>query len=137
MDSQDDTQRFAERQSNFRGSAKIPLRFLDFGETLVSGHLDPKNITRIVQIFELEGCLRLDLENHIPAIISEDVLEQSLCYSQVAHINLLQPHAPSTLELPPDYKLQCLHGKHRIAAAKTFLLPGNNWWIVDFYSVGV
>lgn len=136
MDSERESQRFAERQSNFRGSAKVPLGFLSFEETPISGHLDPKNIAGLVQIFELEGCIRLDLENHIPAVISDDLLNQSLYYSQVTG-NLLSHRTPPMLELPPNYILRCLHGKHRIAAAKTFLLPGNRWWTVDLYSDGV
>ena len=132
----DDTQirRFTERKGNFRGSAKINLKHLTFDDT---SYLDPKNIDRLEKNFELEGCLRLDLEHHIPAIINDSVLRESLQKSHIVNGDLLQQNLPPKLDLPPDENLRCLHGKHRIAAAKKFLyLPADKWWVVDLYSDG-
>ena len=33
--------------------------------------------------------------------------------------------------------IKCVHGKHRIAAAKEVLLVGNKWWVVDLYAEGM
>ena len=34
---------------------------------------------------------------------------------------------PPLLRLPPDMKITCRHGKHRIAAAHQFIDPGDKW----------
>ena len=127
-------ERFAERQSKFQGSAKIHLKHFDFfedSEIPAALKLDDKNVGRLMQIFKLEGCKRLEPEHHIPALIEETVLEQSLVQSGLQLGSLRD--IPPVLELPDNYRLVCLHGKHRIAAANRFLLPGNKWWTVDLY----
>ena len=125
---------FIQKQSNFRGSAKIDLRHLNFDSD--TSYLDPKNITRLVQIFELEDCLRLELEHRIPAVISDDVLQHSLNTSGFNRNDLFTPGIPPKLEFPAQIALKCLHGKHRIAAAREFLEPLEKWWTVDLYSNG-
>ena len=133
-------ERFVEKQSKFYGSAKIHLNhlvFYPFGSQLSTElTLNPKNLERLTQIFKLEGCLRLDLE-HVPAIISNEILANSLRHSRVNFEDLRRRGSPPTLEFPEGFTLQCLHGKHRIAAAKNILLPGNKWWTVDLYSDGL
>lgn len=63
----DGLQRFGEKQSGFQWSAKIKLKYLQFEtenpELLL---LDPKYVKRLVQVFQLEGRLRFNLEHHIP-----------------------------------------------------------------------
>ena len=79
----------------------------------------------------------MDLEYHIPVIINNSLLRESLQKSHIVNRDLLQQNVPPELDLPPDYSLRCLHGKHRIAAAKKFLyLPADKWWVVDLYSDG-
>ncbi|KAL2048962.1 hypothetical protein ABVK25_010815 [Lepraria finkii] len=126
---------FVEKQSNFRGSAKIHLRHLNYDSD--TSFLDPKNVARLVQIFELEGCLRLDLEHHIPAVIGNDVLQHSLNASGVNRNDLFTPGIPPTLDFPAQVALTCLHGKHLIAAAQEFVEPLDKWWTVDLYSDGL
>ncbi|KAK3167632.1 hypothetical protein OEA41_010759 [Lepraria neglecta] len=100
----------------------------------MSAFVDPKNVTRLTQIFELEGCHRLDLEHHVPAIIDDKVLQSNLRLSNITSLDLMQ-RIPPKLKLPADFNLDCLHGKYRIAAAKSFLyLPDDKWWTVDLYS---
>lgn len=134
----DELQRFEEKQSCFRGSAKIKLKHLQFEtenpELLV---LDPENVKRLVQVFQLEGCLRFDLERHIPAIIDENDLFRALQNSQSVSGDLFKRQGPPSLYLYSKTTLKCLHGRHRIAAAREFLLPGDKWWIVDLYSDGI
>jgi len=132
LDSEEQSLRFGERQSKFRGSAKIKLKHLQFDS---SAFVDPKNVTRLTQIFELEGCHRLDVEHHVPAIIKEHLLQSSVALSNITAPDLMKNRVPPDLRLPTEVKLECLHGKHRIAAAQKFLyLPGDKWWTVDLYS---
>ncbi|KAL8939684.1 MAG: hypothetical protein Q9216_003224 [Gyalolechia sp. 2 TL-2023] len=124
-------------QSNFQGTAKVALRHLQFTESGQNPelHLDPKNIARLVQVFSIEGCHRLDPANHVPALISENVLSRCLQKNSLSKANLLlQKRTPPDLKLDDDIVLSCLHGRHRIAAAQEVLLPIEKWWTVDLYS---
>ena len=67
---------FLQKQYHYRGRAKISLHHLEFEDENVAGGrtVDPKNIARLVEVFESEGCLRLEAEHHIPALIGETLL---------------------------------------------------------------
>ena len=136
----DEEEKFAAKQSRFHGSAKIHIKHFVFrqinSQLPTDLTLDPRNIERLTRIFKLEGCLRLDLEHHVPAVISDESLANSLRQSGVRVGDLRKRGSPPMLALPENFNLVCLHGKHRIAAAKKILLPGNKWWTVDLYSDG-
>ena len=99
---------------------------------LIGAYLDPKNVARLVQIFKLEGCDRLDIEHRVPVLIDSQILRQSLVASRKSNSDLLG-EIPPTLSFPVNTQLKCLHGRYRLAAAKEFLEHGNKWWTVDFY----
>ena len=136
---EDEIRRLENKSSSFRGNAKIHLKHLQFDESKevsLSLHLDPKNVARLIKIFELEGCLRLEEEHRIPAIINDATLQQALISSSLTNADLLTTGVPPELQLPRSTRLNCLHGRHRIAAAQQILLPGNKWWTVDLYTEG-
>lgn len=136
---EDEIRRLENKSSGFRGSARIHLKHLQFKEPKdlsLSLHLDPKNVARLVKIFELEGCLRIEEEHRIPATINETVLQMVLSSSSLTNAELLTTGVPPELQLPQYTRLNCLHGRHRIAAAQQILLPGNKWWTVDLYTEG-
>ncbi len=137
---EDEIRRLENRSSSFRGSARIHLKHLLFEEPKgmsLTLHLDPKNVARLVKVFELEGCLRLEEEHRVPAIINEAILQEALSSSSLTNADLLTTGVPPELQLSQFTRLNCLHGKHRIAAAQQTLLPGNKWWTVDLYSEGL
>ena len=140
MDTKEETRRLEDKLSNYRGTAKIHLKHLTFDsidqkENLIS-HVDPKNVARLIQIFKIEGCLRLNEEHRIAAIISEGVLEKALKGSSLTQHRILAPGDPPQLKFDGVTTIRCLHGKHRIAAAKEVLVVGDKWWVVDLYSDG-
>ncbi|THC88352.1 hypothetical protein EYZ11_012198 [Aspergillus tanneri] len=123
-----------ERYEYFRGHAKIGLEHLEFETPLYGSRVfDPKNVNRLVRVFELEQCLRLEPAHHIAAIIDEEALQQAVTLSDVTQEQLTDASNLPWLFLPEGYRLSCLYGKHRIAAAKKFLLPGDRWWPVTLY----
>ncbi len=136
---EDEIRRLENKSSSFRGSAKIHLKHLLFEEpkdVSLSLHLDPKNVARLIKIFELEGCLRLEEEHRVPAIINDAILQEAISSSSLTNAELLTTGVPPELQLPQSTRLNCLHGRHRIAAAQQILLPGNKWWTVDLYTEG-
>ena len=70
-----ETRTYLNQSRAFCGSIKYPIRRLRFESiTIDLRQLDLKNVARILEIFNLEGCRRLELQNHVPALISQTVL---------------------------------------------------------------
>lgn len=71
----------AERSIKYRGTASIKLDVLHFPYK-ESREPDKKNVKRLRNLFRREGgCRRLDLRNHIPAVISQARLEAAIVLS--------------------------------------------------------
>jgi len=125
-----------DKLAKYKGSAKVLLAHLDFPHPC--RQIDRKVIERLKRDFEGEGCIRDRQTNRIPAIIEDTILQTGLeqlaintdAFKAVSNSN------PPTLDLGRDVKLECLHGQHRILAAKEFLAPSKRWWVVDLYSTG-
>ena len=128
-----EVRRFSDKQANFRGYASVDLKFLRFDcEGDLQVHLDEKNVCRLVQIFELEGCLRSEIEHHVPVVISDADLQAGLDRAHVAREELFSS-VPPLLDFPVGTRLRCLHGRHRLEAAWRHLMPGDKRWTVDLY----
>ncbi|KAI9736725.1 MAG: hypothetical protein M1834_000929 [Cirrosporium novae-zelandiae] len=129
---------FNDRYSKWCGSAKVDLRFLAYTEAKHDARwIDEKNVERLIQIFHLEGCHRLDLENHVPVLISEEQLHQALSRAHLARQDLLNLNEFPFITFEDDIRLICIHGKHRLIAADKFLCPSEKWWVVDLYIDGL
>jgi len=127
----------AERSRAYRGHAKVQIQYLKFEDDNQMGAraLDSKNIARLVQIFELEGCFRLEPEHYVPALVNRQALDAVLSEARMNATDLLQCGEPPTLNI--NFPLVCLHGKHRLHAAGQFLNPNDKWWVVDLYLDGL
>ena len=124
-----DTKIYRKKRQAFRGCIKCPLELLQHEDVGVDPReLDAKNVTRLVEIFKLEGCRRLEVEHHIPASISRD--EFGGLNRQVGG-RIKENSEP--LPVKPSRNLTYLHGKHRIGAARQYLHPDDKWWVVDLY----
>ncbi|KAL1873636.1 hypothetical protein Plec18167_006153 [Paecilomyces lecythidis] len=121
-----------QRSLYFRGRAKVKLSNLEFerDEVLGTRPEDKANTQRLVEVFRTEGCVRLEPEHHVAAVVSEDQLHQSLLLSSTSQEALIQAPEPPILNLSHDTKLICLYGKHRLKAAE---ICGEDWWVVELY----
>nr|KAK5449229.1 hypothetical protein LTR18_002318 [Exophiala xenobiotica] len=132
-----------ERQLKYRGTARISLDVLQF---VVDDDrpLDVKNVQRLVKIYQREGCRRQFVSNHILVVIDQACLDSALDLSRISAAALLtrntnDPAAVGDypqLQVPVGVRLTCLHGRHRIQAAREFLSPRDKWWIADLYLAG-
>ena len=113
-----------EQQQFALGFGRVQLRHLYF-ETGIRD-FDEINVNRLKLVFKTEGCHRDNPINFIPALVSRADLGQSS--------NTRGP--PAELLLPPDRRLLCLHGKHRILAAEAVLPLRDQWWTLAFYDEG-
>lgn len=123
-----------EKGSAYRGSVKVPLHSLKHEEPEHSPRqLDIKNVSRLINIFKLEGCHRLEADNHVPAFVSKEAFARllSLVGGKEAKLRrwdelliLFEPSSPLTF----------LHGRHRIEAGRRFLRQSEQWWVVDLFA---
>ena len=127
---------YLNRRRAFCGSIKCPIRRLRYESITVDPRqLDPKNVARLLGVFQLEGCRRLEPQNHVPALISQAVWHTLLEHLPGGQSSLNPPNG-APVQVDPQHDLKCLHGRHRIEAAKKYLHPDDKWWIVDLYTDG-
>lgn len=122
----------------FYGSARVDLDVLVF-ETPPGSQTDESNVERLVAAFGRAGCLRLHPQYHVPAIVTKGQIDEAIRNAASSRDALLH-HDPSrwpVIIFPDDFRVHCLHGRHRIEAAKQYLSISDRWWVVDFYLSGM
>jgi Protein of unknown function (DUF3723) len=128
----------AERCVKYRGTARVRLENLHF-EWNEPRELSRKNVERLKEVFRTENIRRLEPRNHIPAVVDQTDLDAAVQASELSAEKLLSnpDFDPPVLRFTPRYSLICLHGRHRIQAARETLPPTDAWWTVDFYLAGM
>ena len=121
-----DLQISREKSRTFCGSVKIPLDKICHEELPNNTRqFNEKNVTTLLGFFRSEGCLRLDPEHHVPALVSRSAVPQGVT------------PGGEPPRFDPEYPVVCLHGRHRLEAARKFLVGNEDrWWVVDLYSRG-
>ena len=121
------------------GCARIPLQALRFPQRIVvpEGSIqlrprDPNNVTRLEGIFALQR-LNREEERHFVKAIAPRALSQAYeqRLPQVGSFPL-----PFLAGLGTEIQVDCLHGRHRIEAAKQYLEAADQWWPVELFSEG-
>ncbi len=113
-------------------SVKLWIRqFRPEGPMTNPRQFDPKNVSRLLQIFKLEGCLRLTSEHHVPVIIRRQQLDDALRADRKSIEDLRSAQEPFLLSLCTN--VTYLHGGHRLEAGNNFLNPDDRWWVADLY----
>lgn len=115
-----------EKNRVFCGSAKVRISQLAHEDLLTNPRqLDPKNVSRLRNVYILEGCHRLEPEHHVPALIDEAMLERALRDNNISQASLKSLAEPKLLALESD--ITYLQGRHRLEAAKEFLEADDKW----------
>lgn len=128
-----------DRGTYFRGTARIRFENLQFGD-LCPRDLNQKMTDLLKSKFKTEGCLRLDAQNRIPAVISQQTLDYAIKSSPGVTIDLLLENSkdlPPELQLPSSIAIEYLQGLHRVAAAREILPCEDWWWTIDLYLEGM
>ncbi len=125
----------SDKLAKFKGTARVPITHLDFPHPV--REIDRKAIKQLIRDFEGEGCIREEPSHRIPAVIDDSILEEALeKISLTAEAFKAKADNPPILKLSSGVKLECLHGQHRVLAAKEHLAASQWWWVVDFYGTG-
>ncbi|KAK3669647.1 hypothetical protein LTR78_010464 [Recurvomyces mirabilis] len=109
--------------SFFLCNAMINITQMDFEPGVRD--FDEANVVRLLGIFKQEGCQRHDSATYVPAILVSGGLSR------------LQHDGEALQDLrtqSPAFTVKCLHGKHRVLAAKRFLPSHDQWWPVTLYT---
>lgn len=132
-----DRQLAQERNLKYQGTVRIYINQI-IPHPSISRELDPKNVNRLREIFSQDRCRRLDIRNHVTAIVSSQHLAVALQTARVAaeSLKINPPDRYPLLQFPVG-QVQCLHGQHRLKAGADRLPPGEQWWTVDLYLDGM
>ena len=128
----------AERSVKYRGTARVRFEVLHF-QWNEPRELSRKNVERLKEVFRTDKIRRLEPRNHIPAVVDQSDLDDAIQASEISAESLLSnpDNDPPVLRFPTRHHLTCLHGRHRIQAARETLPPTDAWWTVDLYLAGM
>lgn len=90
-------------------------------------------VDRLRKIFEIEGCCNLEPENKVVATVDPSTFANALSSTGVAEEQLLDQVSQVPLKFNENARLICIHGRHRLRAAREF---GESCWLVDIYRDG-
>jgi hypothetical protein len=133
----DDQEVTTAKQRYYLGTVRIAISSLTFSKG--TRPTSQKIVKHLQHSFESDGCRRLEPANYLPAVIDEGILIRSLSESSISPESIRQPPengTPHLLSLPQGYKIDCLHGRHRVLAAEPSLMGQNSWWTVTLYRSG-
>jgi hypothetical protein len=127
-----------ERRRKFLGSAKVAIEVLGFQQS-PKRRQDDQDSERLLSSFEIAGCLRLGDKYHVQAVIDQGSLSDALDKIGASAEALLSKDADHwpRLHFPDGFRIQCLHGQHRIEAGSEYLWKSDRWWVVDLYATGM
>lgn len=127
---------YRDKLAKYLGSARVWITHLDF--PYPSRQINRRIITQLKRDFDGEGCIKEQPDHRIPAVIDNSVLRAGLQRLAISTetFRATSKDNPPQLHLGSGIKLECLHGQHRVVAAKEHLVPSLRWWIVDLYSSG-
>ena len=115
---------FGERDRAFCMSVKVSLEKL-CSETANRS----KHISELGEHFNSGQFDWLDIDSHILAVVTPDILPQSL-FDRTKYV--LQ----SPLVFEPLEPLLCLRGREQLEAAQMHYSSSDRWWVVDLYQDG-
>lgn len=121
----------------FKGFARVPLSALHFDHKLgrkTHRSASTKNVQRLVKLFSKVGCQHGAIEHAISATLGSDSLQEALEDCDLETLPQDVSEGVDVLPLLQVTRLNCLHGLHRVLAAKEVLDGEDQWWIVKIYS---
>ncbi len=95
---------------------------------------DRSNVKNLVSIFEGGGCFQQDSRHHVTTVIDREQLDLATHSTRISSIVLLdnaQTERPE-LQLPSEFRLECLHDRCRVQAGRE-MTPPQLWWTADLY----
>lgn len=121
-------------QERLVGRGCVPLMYFDINDESAGNGgklVDPSNIQRLINIFELEGCNTAEWP--VCVNLSQEQYRQ---ITQCPETNQQSLNDQSWPLPSADFLLTCIQGRHRIAAGRRFLPSDRYWWHAYLYLDG-
>ncbi|KID94655.1 hypothetical protein MAJ_09375, partial [Metarhizium majus ARSEF 297] len=126
-----------ERRTKYCGTASIRITSLKYRDPAHDWVTGPKNnhVDAMKRMFRQErGCRKEDSRHHVKALIPQQALEAAVARASIPSSGLMTDNLPyAELEFPTGFKIECLEGHDRLAAADKVLQGSKKRWIVDLY----
>lgn len=125
---------FEYRNSCFKGAFLVHLCDLDFGQSKNRLIDDGDNVARLTEILDIQGCLRLSRQFHVPVVL--DAADWSSKVMIPREQRLVRGLRMDQLEVRTDYTLPAFdHETVIVAAREKFkeLEIEDPWWVADVY----
>lgn len=117
---------FREKSWTFRESFKISLDKLQHEKHRDNVcQFNEKNVSRLINVFRAEDCLRRDIKHHMSTLIFRFSLSKDLTWTD----DVLSESSLFNSEQMIIY----LHERHHLKATWWFLIENDQWWIVNLY----
>ncbi len=113
-----------EKQTKYIGSARIRLEHFDFSKTEFDVP-DRFNVKKLLSIFKGGGCFQQDSRHHVTTVIDREQLDLAIHSTGISSdvvLDNVQTERPE-LQLPPGFRLECLHGRCRVQAGREMTPP--------------
>jgi hypothetical protein len=125
-----------DKAAKYLGTALVSIAHLTFPHPC--RQIDRKVIEQLKRDFEGEGCLNEDISNGVPVMIDNETFHAGLEKLAMTAGDFKAASKTALLRFQLNYgtKLECLHGQHRVLAAKEFLSSARSWWSADLYGTG-
>ncbi|KAH8430169.1 uncharacterized protein LDX57_007839 [Aspergillus melleus] len=117
----------AYRKERFRGSARVRLDCLGFEKGFSRLMDDGRNTVRLERILELQGCLRINRDYHVP------VLVDAADWGRTIKMHDSEDELLPELAVPLNMLLRAQGYESIVAAARKMLSGPSRWWVVDVY----
>jgi hypothetical protein len=117
----------AYRGERYHGSARVRLDCLTFEQGFSHLMDDGSNAMRLERILEVQGCLRINRDYHVPVIVDAADWGHRITMHQADN----EPFPE--LMVPLDMSLRAQGHENIITAARKKLYGENRWWVVDVY----
>lgn len=92
-----------------------------------------QHVKRLEEIFQVQGCFRLDSRNRAEATINSSTWRS---VSVRSSLEAVSHRVPPELHIGTEETLSCFSGKCRLAAARGVLDGLDRWWPVSIYREG-
>ena len=117
----------AYREERYQGSARVRLDCLSFDNGFSHLMDDGRNSIRLERILEIQGCLRINRDYHVPVLVNAADWGHRIRFSDTGNGRLPE------LVVPLDTVLHAMDHESLISAARKWLSAQNRWWVVDVY----
>lgn len=115
------------REERCKGSARVRLDCLSFDNGFSHLINDGRNSIRLERVLEIQGCLRVNRDYHVPVLVNAADWGHRIRFSETGNGRFPE------LVVPLDTVLRAMNHESLISAARKWLSPQNRWWVVDVY----